>query len=467
MVRRIWLVLALALLLLSLLGNVVLWRGYVDAAIQLQALQSEVDSSKNDIQDLQSKQETLLQQIETLQQEKAQLEQQLNSSSIQDDMLEVLDRLEAETRAMRGLVPDQPVERQVISREELRSYLEKMWDKEYPPRQAATDAQVLSMLELLAPGTDLHTLMLDLYTEQVMGFYDLDQQKLYVIAGQEFGPLEKLTFVHEYIHALQDQSFELGDQIDAVKDDADRSRALESLTEGDATMGMQQYLTDRLAELYSAGLMSQTAAIKTPLLNAAPPFVQRDLLFPYENGLLFAMALYDEDEWGAIDQAWANPPQSTEQILHPERYPDDVPALVEIKALTATLGAGWHMQGEDTLGEFVLRQHLLVRLERDEVDTAATGWGGDHYVLYTRPDTGETCLVLRFTWDSSDDADEFVAAYRHYAETRYNSPSEGTPEEGMWWSGQPGLYLAQDGEEVLLVLTTYQAVAEKVAQVLR
>ncbi len=467
MVRRIWLILALCLLLLSLLGNVVLWRSYGDAAAQLQGLQAEVDQQKGLIDRLQSEQETLRGQVDTLQQEKAQLEQQLNSSAVQDDTLEVLDRLEAETRAMRGLVPQQPVERQFISREELRSYLEETFPTDYSLQQATTDAQVLSMLELLDPGTDLYTMTLNLYVEQVMGFYDLEQTRLYVIAGEELGPLEQLTFVHEYIHALQDQAFDLGDQVDAVQDDADRSRALEALAEGDASLGMQQYLMDHVDEFMSAGLLTQTMAVETPLFDAAPAFVQRDLLFPYENGLLFANGLYGEDAWQAIDQVWANPPQSTEQILHPERYPDDVPTVVEIKALTGTLGAGWQMQGEDTLGEFALRQHLLVRLGRDEVDTAATGWGGDRYVLYTRPDTGDACLVLLFSWDSRADADEFVAAYRHYAEARYSTPGEGTPEEGMWWDGQPGLYLEQEGEVVRMVLTGDQAAAEKVAGVVR
>ena len=482
--RKIWLILATALLILALMGNLFVWRLYTTTTssqeIEIQQLDQRVDQQAQSLSALRDERTELKQQLQDARAEKTGLEQELAACLGYEDLLERLDRLEAETRALRRLVPTETVGRVFLSREELRTRLEILFAEEYPPQQAAVDAQLWTLLELFDPGVDLHQLLLDLYTEEVMGFYDLEEAQLYIVGDTGLDPLEQLTFVHEYTHALQDQLFDLGEQTEAVADDSDRARALMALAEGDATLAMQQYLVDHLDELASLELLGQVLLADTRLFDAAPLVVREELLFPYEQGLAFVTTHYTRTGWAAVNEVWRDPPQSTEQILHPERYPEDTPEWVTIPALTSTLGAGWSLYQEDTLGEFILRLHLAVRLEEQEVDEAATGWGGDRYVLYVNPETDEACLAVYLVWDDEDEADEFVEAYIAYADERYGPISDKTKQErdvedGIWWAGRPGpqanrhpgLYLQQDGDEVKLILAPSEALAKKVARKLR
>lgn len=470
---RLWQIAVLVFLLLSLLANAGLLWLYGNAAPQVQELHEaleqqagEVRSLKAERDGLRARLETLEEQYKSLEEEKARLEQELAALRGQSDLLERLDRLEAETRAVRRLVPPESVPRAFVSAKEVRAKIEDELAEEDSHRKIALDSQVLVALGLLEPGTNLYNLLVDLYTEQVLGYYDTEEGRLYVLGEGDLDPLEQLTFVHEYTHALQDQAFDLGEQEQALADDSDRLLALYALAEGDAMLAMQQYLLAH-PDLLSLELLGQLLLGDTSRFEAAPTVVQQELLFPYEYGLAFVTALYAERGWAGVDAVWANPPQSSEQILHPDRYPKDTPQIVEIPPLTVTLGAGWRFRGEDTLGEFRLREHLALYLGEEDVDRAATGWDGDRYALYTHPERGDICLVVRLVWDDKNEAGEFATLYRSFSQARYGTAGEGSLEEGMWWAGAPGLYLRQRGDAVLLILAPERGVAEAVARKMR
>lgn len=470
-------IVVLVLLLLSLLANAGLLWLYAQTQPELQRLRQDNVRQRQELQELaalRQEKARLDEQLQTLEAAKQLLEEensrlrgQLEPLQDNADLLEQLDQLEAAARAVRRRIPPEPVERAFVAREDLRAYLEEQFARDYPQDQAAAESQLLALLGLLPQGTDLYTLLLDLYTEQVAGFYDLRDGTMYLVSGGELGPMEKITFVHEYVHAIQDQFFDLGGQVEAVEEDSDRSMALTALAEGDASLAMAQFVVDYPDVVSAADLLGQSMAIDTPKLDAAPPIVQQMLMFPYEAGLSFVMQRYFQTGWAAVDELWADPPQSTEQLLHPERYPDDAPALVTLPRLEGTLGPGWRLAGEDTLGEFLLRQHLALFLDEDEVDDAATGWGGDRYLLYTHAERQVQCLVLVVGWDDRDEGDEFVLLYQDFAAARYGGDGDGTPREGMWWAGSPGFYLEQTGDEAWLIWAPNRETAESVARELR
>lgn len=471
---RILQIVILVLLLLSLVANAGLLWVYSRTAPEVQRLRQETDRQFQELANLHQERSRLDEQVQTLEAEKAQLQEdnarlqaQLSPLQSNQDVLEKLDLLEADARAVRRRIPPKPVERVFISSEDLRSYLEREFAKENTEDKFASRAQLLALLGLLPQGTDLYHLLLDLYTEQVAGFYDVEDGKMYLVSGEEMGPLERLTFVHEYVHAIQDQFFDLRGQVEAVKEDNDRSLALLALAEGDATLAMAQYMMDYPEGLSAADLLSQSLAIETPLFDAAPAIVQQELLFPYDAGMSFVMPFYLRTGWAEVDQLWSDPPQSTEQILHADRYPEDAPQLVNLPRLEKTLGSGWRLADEDTVGEFLLRQHLALFLDDEQVDAAATGWGGDHYALYLHAERKVECLVLRIAWDDRDEADEFVALYTAYAKARYGQDGEGNPEDGIWWNGSPGFHLEQAGDETWLIWAPEQETAADVARALR
>ena len=154
-----------------------------------------------------------------------------------------------------------------------------------------------------------------------------------------------------------------------------------------------------------------------------------------------------------MDAAYANLPVSTEQIIHPERYPDDVPQIVTLPPLTDTLGAGWRLVDENVLGEFGLQQVLQVGTSQEDAEIASEGWGGDRYAVHWRDDESAFVLVARLAWDTPADADEFLDAYGRFAEDRFGTaPARSEGNSRRWWFGDDALLLARNDQDETLII---------------
>jgi hypothetical protein len=147
-------------------------------------------------------------------------------------------------------------------------------------------------------------------------------------------------------------------------------------------------------------------------LSAMPAYLRDTTLFPYQDGLQFVLTRQTAGDWAAIDEVYASPPQSTEQILHPDRYAaHEAPVVVTLPTDLATkFGSGWSTDSEDTLGELQLRAWLTARgVPAATAQSAAAGWGGDRVARYQGPN-GAWALVIDSAWDHTNDAAEFQAA---------------------------------------------------------
>jgi len=315
---------------------------------------------------------------------------------------------------IRGLEPTADVEPVTIDSEQLKSNLVAEFDTANGTSKVTTEQDKLIALGLLPPGSSLRTLTLDLEGGQVAGYYSPERNELFVVSrGGTVGPLERSTYAHEFTHQLQDQHFDL-DKLGM--DDAgqtDRSFARLALVEGDATSAqttwMQTTLTPQeLGQLLGQSLDPEAAAA----LQRAPAYLRSTSLFGYQDGLFFVSSLVRQGGYAAVDAAFADPPLSTEQVLHPEKYGShEAPVAVALPAgLATTLGAGWTEAGQDTLGELVLRIWLSEGgLRAPEAATAAAGWGGDRVALFRGPG-GVLALAMLTQWDTAKDADEFATA---------------------------------------------------------
>ncbi|MCA9906843.1 MAG: hypothetical protein KC547_23470, partial [Anaerolineae bacterium] len=187
------------------------------------------------------------------------------------------------------------------------------------------------------------------------------------------------------------------------------------LVEGDASLAMNFYTQQVaaanplaalaiLAEGVQAGNLLPPGDIPQPLL--------RELIFPYDTGLNFAMALFSEGHgWDLINQAFDNPPTTSEQIMHPDKYLAGEGAMpVDLSPVDAVLGADWELVWDTALGEFYLAEHLRSQLDRREALAATDGWGGDHIQVFV-DDTDRVAWVLKLIWDTPQDAAEFAQAY--------------------------------------------------------
>ncbi len=375
---------------------------------------------------------------------------------------EVLDQIQDDVTELRELNPSSQVQRQFITRDELRARLAEDVDED----RAETDItqELFVFLDMMVEGQDLYTILVDVYSEQVLGFYDSETKELYVVSGtEELSVTGKVTFAHEYTHALQDQHFDLK-SLPEPEDNSDYSLAVTSLVEGDASLASAVYIWYVL-DASEREALSQEDGSGDGAFAAAPRVVQENVLFPYEAGFDFALALVEQGGWQAIDQAYSDPPQSTEQILHPEKYLQrDEPQAVSIPDLESALGAGWSQLDNDVLGELNIRVYLETFVDASDAAKAAEGWDGDRYV-FMKDAGGRELFVLSSVWDSVADAREFFGAYITFIAGKSGGAwimlldERGT----RWWQTEgTSVYLSQRGSEVLLIIAPDESIAEAI-----
>ncbi|HSG16699.1 MAG TPA: hypothetical protein VLE70_10325 [Anaerolineae bacterium] len=374
--------------------------------------------------------------------------------------------IEANVASIRELEPKEPVDPVSLTRAELRQRVEEDFLAEYGPEEARQDAIAMSAFDFMAADFELHPLLRDLLTEQILGYYDTVSDEFVIIGDDDqFDALEQLTHAHEYVHALQDQHHNL-DILDDETLDSEALFAAQAFIEGDATLVQNLFLLGGYFELGQLlELVGDVLTVDMAILESAPPVLAREFEFPYLSGVEFVQALYDQGGFQAIDAAWNNLPQSTEQILHPQRYlAGDAPQLVALAPLTDTLGAGWSLVDEDVFGEFYLREYLAQQLESDLVNQAATGWGGDRYAVYWNEASQAPVMVLKLVWDTPADADEFAKLYPSYPGKMFGVDAAPL-ESGMCWSAEDVICLYSTGGESLVVRAPDLDTAARVAAV--
>ena len=375
----------------------------------------------------------------------------------------LLDQIRGEVSELRDLDFLEEVECQFITRDEYRDQFVEDLVKDIEEINITQELFVL--LDLMEEEQNLYNILLDLYSEQFIGLYYPGAKKLYVISDiEEIGPVEKVTLAHEYTHALQDQHFGLG-SLPRPEDNSDLSMAVRSLVEGDAKLLEGDYYREYLSDAERAAYDQQMAERDDEAFEAAPRVVQKQLRFPYTSGLDFVYALWEAGGWNTTNQAFDDPPQSTEQILHPEKYLErDGPQSVTMPDLENALGAGWTQLDSDVLGELHLRVYLETFVGTDEATTAAAGWDGDRYV-FLKDTEGRKLLALSSAWDSIADAGEFFDTYIDFVAVKSGGAwTLLSKDEGeRWWQTEGlSLYLAQEESEVLIVMAPDETVAGQV-----
>jgi hypothetical protein len=328
----------------------------------------------------------------------------------------------ADVERLRGLQATKDVTPQALSQEELKAYVDRLMG-EISDEEWRTSDTLLRHLGLIRTEETLEELFGKLLGSQVAGFYDPDTSSLVVLARTgALGPIERVTMAHELTHMLQDQHFDLvklesrgvaSGLIREAQDKSDRHLGLLALTEGDATLVMSLWAQEHLTTAEILGLGAATDPESLAILNAMPLILRETLLYPYAAGLQFVFGLQRSGGWAAVDAAFAKPPDSTEQVLHPEKYTSrEDPIAVDMPGdVAARLGSGWKVGLEDTFGEFDTRLWLQDAggLPAVEAASGAAGWGGDRIALLEGP-AGAWAIAWKTAWDSPAEAEEFESA---------------------------------------------------------
>jgi len=263
---------------------------------------------------------------------------------------------------------------------------------------------------------------------------------------------------HELTHALQDQHFNLKRFDNWPKGDSDAELAAHALIEGDATLAMTLYLTKHpMIALAFIRTSQETSSVQ---FKQAPRALQLSLLFPYNEGSQWATQVYRRGGWEMVSNAFTKLPQSTEQIIHPEKYFSyEAPAKLALPNLRRALGPGWKQIDNDVNGEWGYYLVLDEYLNNPSVSrTAAAGWGGDRFAIYEGPRPGDVFLAQITAWDTPADAKEFYEAYQDRTSKRFpdvkrvdgTTSSEGN-DSANWRTPLGGVAIELRGSQVVII----------------
>lgn len=364
-----------------------------------------------------------------------------------DELALLVDSMLPSLGRLASLEPREPVRMERRDRDGVRAYVEARLDQELPAAELAGLHATYAQLGLIPDTLDLRALLLELYTEQIVGYYDPEEATLYVVEGASPEALQPVL-AHELVHALQDQYAPL-DSLIAPERGGDRQAAAHAALEGHATLVMYAYQAEILqgarldptrlpnpADQIAAGYAQQSAQF--PVLERAPLIVRETMLFPYIGGAGFVYRLWQAE---ALDRPaplgrWL--PQSTEQVLHPQdRFINTRDEPTELRF--DSVPEGWTVIRENTLGELEVGLFLEEHLGAGGREHAR-GWDGDRYRLLEDPE-GARVLVWFSIWDDGAAAEGAAAAL-----AGIDLPGRTVSVEPVAFGDRPGLRLVVAAE---------------------
>ncbi len=323
--------------------------------------------------------------------------------------------LGGEAAKLRGLSYS-PVPAQAMSQKECSAYLLGLLDKELKPIPTKREEGFLKLLGLMPEKASMKKILAELYADQVRGLYDPEKKRYIVVkgggaskdaaAGAMLGlNMEDILTVHELTHAIQDQHFDLTAITRSVGENGDKEIAAQTLIEGDASILMLDWALGKMGMAPGSVDPSQMPGLngeemmmgQSPALARSPRIFREMLGFPYSQGMILVTSLRRRGGWKNVDLAYKNLPESSEQVIHPEKFGRDHP--IEVAPQSGEFSGSL---GQDTAGEFTIR---VWAREVGASDTAASGWGGDRYEVFEGP--SGAYAVWSTAWDSERDAREF------------------------------------------------------------
>lgn len=370
----------------------------------------------------------------------------------QESLANRMDSINLKTNVFRTLNSTREISVEFVSRDQMRSRI--LGDFEEKKDETLKTERLYRALGILSENDNLYEIRLSLLNYNASSFYEPGNDTLYIASENSVStPSQIRTYVHEFVRSLQYQHFDIKSITERPKGTIDAKIALHALVEGDATISELVFINQDMSEEERAASVIPPDNELLSALREAPRVIQREFIFPLEEGAQFANHIYETGGFETINEAYFNPPQSTEQILHPEKYEaGDTPLEVSVTDPSSVLGNGWNVDLEDTLGEFLLQAYLEAIIGPELALTATEGWGGDTVLLLDGPGD-ESALILRAVWDTVSDAEEFFNLFASFTHARAGGTWEILEKE------TPSILLRLPEQVVLLMITEDTTVA--------
>lgn len=317
---------------------------------------------------------------------------------------------------------------------------------------------------MLPEGTDLASLAVS-FTAATAGatYSPLDKQVLLVT--ERGGVRDSGLLTHEFVHALQDQHFDLLKMVLARPFNFDQEEATFALVEGDA-VSVERRATQgeawarKSVEDLTREEDGRYAQYRKGIGAFFPPLLTETFIFRYRDGLHFVETLRRARPAVSLDDVFRRPPQSSEQVLHPEKYLSGESPREAGLDLEAFVDEGWRPVATTPLGEVGVRGLLLAGVSADEARRAAAGWGGDRSFVFEREGRAPL-FVWRTLWDTPRDAQEFFRAYNQMLQQRAAPGAAAQGEsEREWREGSSLTRVRLEGDAVTVVRGAEQDAAE-------
>ena len=363
------------------------------------------------------------------------------------EFLQAADEVLAEMSKLISLPILTPLKKSMRSREEIRAYLLRKMNEDKDADKRYADQKTMEKFGLLSKNYPLEQTLVKVLTEQIAGLYDPDSQEFF-IADWNSPADERMVMSHELAHALQDQHFHIDKWTDAAKPNDDGELARDAVLEGSAMAAMVDYQLGGKGSIRDLGDFDPSLLMgdvdSSPELAKAPKVLQDELLFPYLAGIRFAQhVLKASNGWPDFHKVFERPPVSTQQILHPDLYLQDVePPKITLPDPKGFPSGDWKKLDENDMGEFGLQEILKQFLEKDRATSLAALWSADRYALFENQKNKRTMLVFRVRLASDAAAARFFGAYGELLELKYgqrtnllrrpNFFSFDTPEDGVY-----------------------------------
>ena len=328
-------------------------------------------------------------------------------------------------REIMGFGPKRPVDLRTISKDEFRKLYRDQMRKERKPREVRNEVLFLKLFGLVPKDFDYEKTVLDLMSEQAWALYDFKRRRLYLA---DWAPKEALEFamVHELVHAVDDQNFNLLKYVKGSRQ-AEQQLARLAVLEGQASWVMTEWVMQQSGRsLIDNRLMAITTASATrfeaqqfPVYERTPLYFREVLIFPYTDGFMFQHDLIERFGQDGFRRVFQRPPATTQQILQPELYLAGTdPAPPELPS--ATIPKGYKRVFDGTFGQLDHQILLEQHLGEGEFEDLLEKWHGSQFEVLERQNTGETMLRYAVRWADAETAGEYYRLYRQVCERKWD-----------------------------------------------
>jgi hypothetical protein len=328
----------------------------------------------------------------------------------------VVARTMARVEEIRGLEFKRSVSVEVMSREQ---YLERRGNGSGRNRAYEQwNNQVWEALLLVGENRNVSDAFGSTLSTTVQGYYSGGD--IVIVSDSPTPSIDRGTLAHELVHALQDQHYSLGGNPQFQ----DVQLAHDGVIEGDANY-VQRLYEQRCGDRWRCIPKPERAGGG----GTGGQFnrgVFLTIFTPYAAGPTFVESVHEQRGWRGVNTLYSQFPESTEQVIHPEAYPDERPVDVSVRDRS---NARWdrfdlNRPAHDVVGEASIYAMFWANgaVERGTRSPyqyehpLSAGWAGDRVVPYRNGDRFGYVWVT--SWDTDRDARQFLRAYREILANR-------------------------------------------------